>query len=157
MAVSQTAEYTLRAVVRLAQRPGIPQTTQQLSAGTQVSSSYLPKVLQPLGRAGIISSQRGIKGGYSLKRDPESLSVLDVVSCVDPIKRISECPLSIGSHSGTLCPLHRMLDDAIAATELRFTEVTIASLLRQETGATPLCEKALTSIDLTMLSKSKAP
>lgn len=155
MVVSQTAEYALRAVVWLAQRPGVPQTTQQLAAGTHVSSSYLPKVLQPLGRVGIISSQRGIKGGYSLNRDPEGLSVLDVVSCVDPIKRISECPLGIMSHGGTLCPLHKMLDDAIATTELRFTEVTIASLLKQKTGATPLCEKTLTTIDLSTPQNSK--
>lgn len=147
MVISQTAEYALRAVVWLAQRPGEPQTTRQLAAGTHVSSSYLPKVLQPLGRAEIISSQRGIKGGYSLSRRPEDLSVLEVVSCVDPIKRINVCPLGIPSHNGTLCPLHKMLDDAIAATELRFSEVTIANLLRQETGATPLCDSALVSID----------
>ena len=148
MAISQTAEYALRAVVWLAQRPGTPQTTQQIALGTHVSASYLPKVLQPLGRAGIISSQRGIKGGYSLNRNSESLSVLEVVSCVDPIKRISECPLGIVSHGGTLCPLHKMLDDVIAAEELRFTEVTIASLIKQETGSTPLCETDLCETDL---------
>ncbi len=147
MVVSQTAEYALRAVVWLAQRPGKPQTTQQIAAGTHVSPSYLPKVLQPLGRAEIITSQRGIKGGYSLSRDPESLTVLEVVSCADPIKRIRQCPLHIESHCGTLCPLHKMLDDTIAATELRFTEVTIASLLRQETGAIPLCESATINLD----------
>ncbi len=151
MSVSQTAEYALRAVVWLAQNPGAPQTTQQLAAGTLVSVSYLPKVLQPLGRAGILTSQRGINGGYSLDRDPEDLSVLEVISCVDPIQRIKRCPLKLTTHTGGLCPLHRMLDDAIADLERRYAETTISGLLRQESNLKPLCEtgKGVVSIDLT--------
>ncbi|MEQ8847742.1 Rrf2 family transcriptional regulator [Botrimarina sp.] len=150
MFVSQTAEYALRAVVWLAQNPGEPQTTQQLAEGTQVSVSYLPKVLQPLGRAGVLTSQRGINGGYSLDRDPEDLSVLEIVNCVDPIHRIKRCPLKLESHAGGLCPLHRMLDDSIAALERRFAETTIAGLLREDTGLKPLCNSgaAVVSIQL---------
>lgn len=155
MSVSQTAEYALRAVVWLAQNPGVPQTTQQLAAGTHVSVSYLPKVLQPLGRAGILTSQRGINGGYSLARDPEDLSVLEIISCVDPIQRISSCPLKLTTHTGGLCPLHTMLDDVIADTERRFAETTIGALLRRDTGLKPLCETgpAVMEIDLGGLKK----
>lgn len=152
MAVTQTAEYALRAVVWLAQNPGVPQTTQQLSKGTQVSVSYLPKVLQPLARAQIVGSQRGINGGYSLAIDPERLTVLQVISCVDPIKRITTCPLKIGTHSGTLCPLHKMLDESIEATEKQFANTTIAALLRRETGSTPLCETGPPTISLDQIS-----
>lgn len=150
MSVSQTAEYALRAVVWLAQNPGIPQTTQQLAEGTLVSQSYLPKVLQPLGRAGIVTSQRGVNGGYTLARDPEGLHVLEIVNCVDPIQRITSCPLRLGSHAGTLCPLHRMLDDAIADLETRFANTSIAALLKQEAGAKPLCESGPATFALAM-------
>lgn len=139
MAVSQTAEYALRAVVWLAQHPGRHQTTQQLAEGTQVSANYLPKVLQPLSRAGIVSGQRGVNGGYSLDRSPIHLTVLEVINCVDPIERIRRCPLGLKTHLGALCPLHRMLDDAIAENERRFAGQTIASLLRPG-SCTPLCE-----------------
>lgn len=150
MSVSQTAEYALRSVVWLAQKPGEPQTTQQLADGTQVSVSYLPKVLQPLGRANILTSQRGINGGYSLDRDPEDLTVLEVINCVDPIQRIKRCPLRLETHTGGLCPLHRMLDDSIAATEQQFGSMTIANLLRQDTGMKPLCESGPATIALTI-------
>lgn len=148
MSVTQTAEYALRAVVWLAQNPGVPQTTQQLAAGTKVSVSYLPKVLQPLARAQIVSSQRGINGGYSLAIDPEGLTVLEVVSCVDPIKRIKSCPLKFEAHGGTLCPLHRMLDESIAATEKQFAETTVANLLRRETGSKPLCNFGPNTVEI---------
>ncbi len=157
MAVSQTAEYALRAVVWLAQNPGVPQTTQQLATGTQVSVSYLPKVLQPLGRVGILTSQRGINGGYTLERDPEGLSLLEVVTCVDPIQRITSCPLKIAGHGGTLCPLHRELDCAVADVERRFGETTIANLLRKETGSKPLCEAGPPAVSLSISKPHAAP
>lgn len=148
MSVSQTAEYALRAVVWLAQKPGEPQTTQQLTQGTQVSVNYLPKVLQPLGRAGILTSQRGVNGGYSLDRDPEELTVLEVINCVDPIQHIKRCPLKLATHVGGLCPLHRMLDDSIVDTEKRFASMTIAALLRQDSELKPLCEQGPPTITL---------
>ena len=147
MTVSQTAEYALRAVVWLAQNPGSPQTTQQLAEGTRVSVSYLPKVLQPLGRAGILTSQRGIKGGYTLERDPTDLTVLEVINCVDPIQRIKRCPLKFAGHAGALCPLHQMLDDAIGDVERRFSEFSIAGLLRED-GLKPLCDSSPATIEI---------
>ncbi len=148
MSVSQTAEYALRAVVWLAQNPGEPQTTQQLAEGTQVSVSYLPKVLQPLGRIGILTSQRGINGGYTLDRDPEDLTVLEIINCVDPIQRIKRCPLKLSTHVGGLCPLHRMLDDSIADLEKRFSDMTIAALLREQSGMKPLCNSQPATFEL---------
>ena len=65
MALTQTAEYALRAVIWLAQNPGSPQTTSRIADATHVPASYLPKVLQPLVRAGLLNGQRGIGGGYT--------------------------------------------------------------------------------------------
>ena len=150
MSVSQTAEYALRAVVWLAQNAGVPQTTQQLAAGTRVSVSYLPKVLKPLARVGILTSQRGINGGYTLDRDPEGLSVLEVINCVDPIRRITSCPLKLATHTGGLCPLHQLMDDAIGDLERRFGEMSIAALLRRDTGLKPLCEDTTPVVTLSL-------
>lgn len=45
---------------------------------------YLEEVLQDLRRAGLIHGQRGPKGGYSLARAPEAISIEDVLRAVDP-------------------------------------------------------------------------
>ncbi|TWT97746.1 HTH-type transcriptional regulator CymR [Botrimarina colliarenosi] len=156
MLVSQTAEYALRAVVWLAQNPGAPQTSQQLTDGTRVSASYLPKVLQPLGRAGIIDSQRGINGGYSLARDPEGLSVLEIINCVDPIQRITSCPLNLQTHAAGLCPLHRLLDDAMADVEQRYGAMMIGELLRRDTGLKPLCESTPAVLSIAPLASNSS-
>ncbi|HAK36758.1 MAG: Rrf2 family transcriptional regulator [Nitrospinaceae bacterium] len=77
--ISQTAEYALRAVVHLTAPTEKPLTTQEIAARTQVPESYLSKVLQSLGRAGILSSQRRLHGGFSLAKKSDSLTLLEVI------------------------------------------------------------------------------
>jgi Rrf2 family nitric oxide-sensitive transcriptional repressor len=138
--ISQTAEYALRAVVALAQHHDKAMVTPQIAKVTKVPAGYLAKVLQTLGRHGLVQSRRGIGGGFTLARDPAEISVLDVVNAVDPVKRIHRCPLQLGSHQGKLCPLHRRMDEATAHVEQSFAETTIDELLHQPGSSTPLCE-----------------
>ncbi len=126
--ISQTAEYALRAVVYLAEKPDVPQTTQQIAEVTRVPPGYLAKVMQTLGRSGIVRAQRGLHGGFTLTAAPEELTVLDVVQAVDPVRRIEHCPLGIPEHK-TLCPLHARLDDTAAMVEKALGDSTIAELL----------------------------
>jgi Rrf2 family protein len=125
---SQTAEYALRAVVALASKPGTAQTAQQVSDASQVPLDYLFKVLQLLGRAGLVTGQRGKGGGFQLARPGNEIAVLEVVNAVDPIRRIKACPLGIPAHARGLCPLHRKLDDAFRSMEEAFAETAVAEL-----------------------------
>ena len=127
---SQTAEYALRAVVYLASQGGAAQTTQQIAEATRVPAGYLAKVMQGLSRAGLVYSQRGLHGGFTLSRPADALTVLDVVRAVDPLRRIRSCPLGIKGHVN-LCPLHRRLDNAMALVEKALQDSTIAELLAE--------------------------
>jgi Rrf2 family protein len=126
--ISQTAEYALRAVVYLASQGGEARTVHQVAQATRVKEAYLAKVMQGLSRANLVRSQRGLGGGFSLATPPELLTVFDVVQAVDPIRRITACPLGLKGHIN-LCPLHRRLDNAIAMVEKALRESTIAELL----------------------------
>lgn len=140
--LSQTAEYALRAMARLAQAGEQPESADQLAQRTQVPRRYLHKVLQDLVRAELVRSRPGPGGGYSLARLPETISILDVVNAVAPLQRIRHCPLGLPSHT-RLCPLHRELDQAYAATERSFARVTIGQLLHSSGAIAPLCDVAL--------------
>lgn len=137
--VPRTAEYALRTMVVLARSPGRACSAEQISEATRVPRRYAHKVLQALVRAELVRSQSGPGGGYTLVRPPEGVSILDVVNAVQPIPRIQRCPLGLTSHT-RLCPLHRELDEAAAATERAFARVTIAQLLNQPDAVPPLCE-----------------
>ena len=139
---SQTAEYALRAAVYLASQEGAPRTTQEIAAATKVKIAYLSKVMQSLGRKGLVQSQRGLHGGFTLTRPPEELTVLDIIMAVDPIQRIKSCPLGIKGHIN-LCPLHRRLDQAMKLVEDALRKSTLAELLTEPARARgipiPLC------------------
>ncbi|QDV35041.1 RrF2 family transcriptional regulator [Tautonia plasticadhaerens] len=137
---SQTVEYALRAVAHLADRSPEARTTGQIARATKVPAPYLSKVLQGLKRAGIVRSQRGVGGGIALVKRPEELTVLEVVNAVDPICRITTCPLGLASHGERLCPLHRRLDDALAGVEDAFRRTTMAEVLAEPTESVPLCD-----------------
>ncbi len=137
---TQTAEYALRAIVSLADSSGgQPLTTQQIANLTQVPLNYLSKIMQALGRGGLVESQRGKHGGFTLAKPANRLTILDVLNAVDPLPRIRSCPLHLKTHSRQLCPLHRRLDDAIGSVERAFAETAIADLLAPQRDIRPLC------------------
>jgi Rrf2 family protein len=140
--ISPTAEYALRAVVAIAQSSGDPVVTPTIAEITRVPPGYLPKVLQTLRKAGLVNSKRGLGGGFTLARPAEDVTVLEVVSAVDPIKRIDCCPLGIETHGTNLCPLHKRLDEAAELVEQTFASTTIAELLTAPGRSAPLCQPA---------------
>lgn len=137
--ISQTAEYALRAMVYLADRQGMPRTNAQIAEATEIPAGYLAKVMQSLSRANLVSSQRGLNGGFTLAKEAGQTTILEVVRVVDPPLRYPECPLKIAHHGKNLCPLHRRLDDAAAMVEQAFGDTTLAELLEVPRQRKPLC------------------
>lgn len=135
--LSQTAEYALRAIVVLATCKRSTRTTFDISRHTQVPLDYLSKILNSLARAGLVSGQRGPGGGFQLVRPATQITVLEVVTAVDPLKRIKNCPLGLPAHGENLCPLHRKLDDAVKSVEEAFATTSIQSLIGK-----PACKGA---------------
>lgn len=137
--LSEACEYGLRAVVWLAQRPRGAYKVKEIAEATKAAPGYLVKVLQELAKAGILTARRGSQGGYTLHRDPESLTVLEVISAVDPIERIRTCPLGLEAHGTQLCLLHRRIDDAMGMMEESFGKTTIQEIVSSPAEAHPLC------------------
>ena len=71
---------------------GMPCTTAEIARNTRVPVGYLAKVMQSLGRAGLVHSRRGLQGGFVLAVDPASVNILQVVAAVEPSRRIQVVP-----------------------------------------------------------------
>ncbi|HEY1599595.1 MAG TPA: Rrf2 family transcriptional regulator [Pirellulales bacterium] len=137
--LTQTVEYALRALVALAARPDHPQTNRQLAEVTKVSGPYLSKVLQLLTKEGLVVAHRGVRGGFSLGRPARQITILAAVNAVDPIHRITVCPLGLKAHGKRLCPLHKKMDAALAQMEKAFGSTTLADVLAEPSQSVPLC------------------
>lgn len=140
---SQTVEYAMRAMVHLCStQQGEALTSEVIAERTRVPRGYLSKVMRDLVLADLVTSQRGPNGGFSLARPAAQISMLDVVNAVDPLHRITECPLGNPAHIN-LCPLHRRLDESIAAIERDFKRTSLAEVLESRSGTDRAC-RALT-------------
>ena len=138
---SQTVEYALRAIVHLAKKPELLQTTAQIASATQVPAPYLSKILQTLARDELVLVKRGVSGGFLLGKSPMRMTIYEVVQCVDPIRRIRTCPLNLASHGKRLCSLHKKMDNALESIESVFRKTTLAELMNSPNPSVPLCNK----------------
>lgn len=84
MRVSAKSDYALRALIEMAGRTdGAPVSAEELGRLQEIPHGFLQAILADLRRAGIVVSQRGQSGGWRLSRDPEQVSVADVIRAVD--------------------------------------------------------------------------
>lgn len=126
--ISQTIEYALRAMIHLTGlKPGTSANSEVIAKRTKVPKGYLSKILRDLVVADLVKSQRGPNGGFCLARAASSISMIDIVNAIEPIKRITSCPLGNPAHV-ELCPLHRCLDSALASIERDFAQTTLAAI-----------------------------
>jgi Rrf2 family protein len=145
--LSQTVEYALRAMVYLASDAEAARTSEQISQTTRVPHAYLSKVMKQLAQAGLVKSQRGVGGGFTLTNPPDRVTILQVVNAVDPVQRIRTCPLGLAAHGVKLCPLHKRMDDALDAVERAFAGSTLAEIIAEPTTSIPLCDFPPHSVD----------
>lgn len=130
--LSQTAEYALRAIVALAHFRSQPLVTPKIAEITKVPCGYLAKVLQALGRKGLVASQRGLRGGFLLARDPGQLTVLEVVDAVDPVRREAGDPPHTGGSGVSLAPLNNHIAELTAWVEHRLATTTVEQLMEKQ-------------------------
>lgn len=126
--ISQTVEYALRAMNCLAGRGDHAATADVLAAATGAPRGYLSKILRDLVCANLVRSFRGPRGGFTLARPADDITLLDIVNAVDPIARIRHCPLGNPRHT-TLCSLHRCIDDALKDLEQTLERTTLGAIL----------------------------
>ena len=93
--ISQTSEYALRAVICLAQHPDELHTATKIAKLTKVPDPYLSKVLLMLAKHEVVTSKKGLHGGYGLAHSPDKITLWTIINAVDPIKHIKSCPLKL--------------------------------------------------------------
>ena len=82
MRVSAKVDYALRAMLELAAAGGLVKA-EQLSTAQSIPRKFLESILLELRHAELVSSQRGVEGGYMLARPAAEISVADVIRAVE--------------------------------------------------------------------------
>ena len=129
--LSKLTDYAVVVMVRLAESAKDDvQTSPGIAAATGVPEPTVAKVLKSLAAGGLVSSQRGARGGYRLARPLNDIPVSEVISVIDgPIALVAcvdgspaEC------ESSSLCPVRGRWDPVNGALQEALGRITLADM-----------------------------
>ncbi len=136
MWVSTKAQYGLRALIDIGQRPGAAIPLKDVAQRQDISQHYLEQIASNLRRAGFIRSVRGAHGGYKLSRPPEQISAWDVVVAMEgsiaPVACVEDDHSCDRSGTCSTEGLWRRVDSAIRGV---LGNSTLADLMAEESQA----------------------
>lgn len=127
--LSKLADYAVVVLVRLSR--GEPcQTSPGIAAETGLPEPTVAKVLKALAAGGLVTSQRGARGGYRLARPLSSIPVVDVVSAIDGPVTIAACVDGAegGCEAEHTCPCRGHWDPVNQAVIQALTRITLADM-----------------------------
>lgn len=137
--LSQTAEYALRAAIRLA-RPdrGAPVAVGDVARELDVPRNYLSKILHTLAREGVVESVRGPGGGFRLAGAPGAITLLEVVGIFDDLSPGRTCVLGRPECSDAdPCPAHGRWAPVAEEIARFLRETTLADVAADADAAVP--------------------
>jgi Rrf2 family protein len=133
MRFSRSIAYAIDTTLRIArQHSACPIPCKLLAKESGLPERFLLQVLRPLVRSGVLRSSRGTKGGYRLARQPNQISILQIVQSFDnPLQ--TRLPITHGVHFVERKLLLAALRSASDAAGDRLGRVTIADLMVEAT------------------------
>jgi FeS assembly SUF system regulator len=98
--ISKLTDYGIVLLARFArEEPGTTLTAREMSESTALPHPVVSKMLKTLAAAALLQSHRGAKGGYSLAREPEQVTVADILQALEGPIALMECSAGPG-HCG---------------------------------------------------------
>jgi Rrf2 family protein len=94
MQITRQADYAVRAVLYLAGlNNGRRAPTSEIARKQHIPPSFLAKIVSQLSVAGVVQTSRGARGGVSLARPSNDISLLEVIEAIDGPITLNECVL----------------------------------------------------------------
>ncbi len=131
--ISEPASLSLHAAAVLARRPEQRISNQEIADSLRVSEHHLAKVMQQLGKAGIIRSTRGPHGGFELARPAEEVTMLQLFEAVEGPLGDAECLLGPRVCDGGDCMIGELVQSVHEHVREYLSGTTLAQLARRFT------------------------
>ena len=124
LAITSKSPYAVRALAELARSGGAgPVPIGEIARRRDIPVQFLEGLFATLRRAGILTSQRGVKGGYSFARSADELTVLEVVEALE------------GRLGADAAQQGEIWVEAVDALRERLAALTIAEVAQREERA----------------------
>ena len=145
MILSKASRLGLYALTEMAHEPDAVVSASTIAERFKVSENHIAKVLQQLARSELVTSVRGVGGGYRLSRRASEVTMADVVRSIEgPLRpdNCGECPFRTSDHScaaeASTCSVHHLLSELESHVYYTLESVTLATLARARAASKPL-------------------
>ena len=132
MQLKNSTDYAIRIVCYLAAQERMISTS-ELSRKLNVSANYVPKIAKKLKNAKIVTACEGTNGGYMLAKQPENISLMDIISCVEETMAINRCLEEDCFCSRNLedtCKIHKILLSLQNTYNNKLESVKVSDVIR---------------------------
>ena len=89
--ITKQADYGIVLMTFCASQPGQRFNATELAAETHLPAPTVSKILKLLAREGLLESHRGVKGGYALARNPDEITIKDMISALEGPIAFTDC------------------------------------------------------------------
>ena len=137
--LSRLTDYAVVVLAEMARASGELMAASTLATKTGIPEPTVSKVLKTMSRNGLISSVRGVSGGYRLDRAAGDISVLLIIAAMEGPISLTSCVS--GSHESCAlegkCSMHGRWNPVNAAINAALDEVTLAHMLNSSSFVIP--------------------
>ena len=134
MIITRATEYAIRAILYMSKFPkGEIVLKKDICRTQDVTPAFLTKIFQPLVKVGIIGSQRGVGGGFYLKRDPEEVNLYDIFKAQEDPLYINKCLVEEGCcERDKYCSVHNAWCEVRQGMVQQLSAYNFARLAREQ-------------------------
>jgi Rrf2 family protein len=135
MRVSAKVDYAIRAMVELAAAPPGTVKVERIATEQRIPRNFLENILLDLRHAELVTSRRGVEGGYRLARPATEISVADVIRAVEgPLASVRGVRPDELEYPGPAASLRGTWIELRAAIRGVLEETTLEDLVRRSAG-----------------------
>ena len=132
MLITRASEYAILSLIVLSKAKS-PMDSETLSTQLSIPKSFLAKILQALAKKSILKSYKGVNGGFTLNKEPQEISMLEIMSAVegkapavfDCSPSINDCP----SDKAQLCSIWPFLNKLQGKIDTFLADLTLLDIL----------------------------
>ena len=130
MRLTTKSRYAVSALIELSflESTG-PVSLSDIATNQNIELNYLEQLFRKLRIAGIVKSIRGRKGGYIYAKDPENISIKEIMHAVDEVLDATKCNGTSTCNNGKKCSTHDLWHDLNILVEDYLEKITINNLV----------------------------
>lgn len=135
MTISTRGRYATRIMTLLATDAARPSLTKfEIAESEAISPAYVQQIMMSLKAAGLVRSRRGRTGGFALAREPETITVAEVLAAAEGDIMLAPCHGRAHCSRAAYCSSRPMWEKAAALLGEFFAGVTVADMVHHDDG-----------------------